>query len=178
MDTKEPSKTSAKCFGAPLDCPTLKRKVRRILSLSNFACCSSNSHKEPLVSSTNWLCERHFDGAVFSNENKASLGVIIRDSSSLALASCSEILSKAYTSNEVEAIAVAKALSFAKDLGFKKAVLEGDSLVVIKALLDEDGSLAPYGLLVEDAKILSRGGCTDLKRKYIYIYIYNITLLI
>ena len=101
----------------------------------------------------------NFDGAIFSNENKASLGVIIRDSSGLALASCSEILSKAYTSNEVEAIAVANALSFAKDLGFTKAVLKGDSLVVIKALLDEDGYLAPYGLLVEDAKIHSQ--CFD-----------------
>ena len=34
-------------------------------------------------------------------------------------------------------------------------VLEGDSLVVIKALLDEDASLASYGLLVEDAEIHS-----------------------
>ena len=59
----------------------------------------------------------NFDGAVFFNENKAGLGVIIRDSSDLVLASCSEILSKAYTSNEVEALAWAKTLSFAKELG-------------------------------------------------------------
>ena len=62
----------------------------------------------------------NFDGAVFFNENKAGLGVIIRDSSDLVLASCSEILSKAYTSNEVEALAWAKTLSFAKELGITK----------------------------------------------------------
>ena len=32
----------------------------------------------------------------------------------------------------------------------------GDSLVVIKALSDESVSLAPFGLLVEDVKVLSQ----------------------
>lgn len=63
----------------------------------------------------------------------------------------SENCSKLIPSNEeIKALAVAKALSFALELGITKAVLEGDSLVVFKALIDEDSSLAPYGLLVED----------------------------
>lgn len=49
-------------------------------------------------------------------------------------------------------MARAKALSFAPKLGFTKAVLEGDSLLIIKALRDDGGSFASHGLLVEDVK--------------------------
>jgi len=37
----------------------------------------------------------------------------------------------------------------------KRAVLDGDSLVVLKGLMEEERSLVPLGLLVEDAKNLS-----------------------
>ena len=37
----------------------------------------------------------------------------------------------------------------------KRAILEGDSLVVIKGLMEEERLLVPLGLLVEDAKNLS-----------------------
>ena len=93
----------------------------------------------------------------FSNENKFGLGVVIRNNFGLVIASCSEKLSKAYTCEEIEALTAVKALSFALELGITKAVLEGDSLVVFKVLIYEDGFLAPDGLLVEDAKILSQG---------------------
>ena len=38
----------------------------------------------------------------------------------------------------------------------KRAVLEGDSLNVIKGLMEEERLLVPTGLLIEDAKNLSR----------------------
>ena len=38
----------------------------------------------------------------------------------------------------------------------KRAVLEGDSLVVMKGLMEEERSLVLLGLLVEDAKNLSQ----------------------
>ena len=47
------------------------------------------------------------------------------------------------------------ALSFALEVGVKRAILEGDSLVVIKGLMEEERLLVPLGLLVEDAKNLS-----------------------
>ena len=37
----------------------------------------------------------------------------------------------------------------------KRAVLEGDSLNVIKGLMEEERLLVPTGLLIEDAKNLS-----------------------
>ena len=54
----------------------------------------------------------NFDGAVFSSENRSGTGVVIRNSAGLVMASCSQCLSQAYSSDEVEAFAAAKALSF------------------------------------------------------------------
>ena len=45
-----------------------------------------------------------------------------------------------------------KAITLACDLGFRKAILEGDSLSLIKALKSTDDSLSPTGLLVDDVK--------------------------
>ena len=49
-------------------------------------------------------------------------------------------------------MAGAFALSFASDIGFPRAVLEGDSWTVYRALMGDDFSLASFGLLIEDAK--------------------------
>ena len=57
---------------------------------------------------------------------------------------------------EIEALVAAKALSFAAEIGVSRAVLEGDALVVIKALSDENASFASFGLLVDDVKLLSQ----------------------
>ena len=57
----------------------------------------------------------NLDGAVFSDENKSGINVVIRDCSGLVIASCSEIVQQAYNSSEIEALAAATALSFATD---------------------------------------------------------------
>ena len=51
-------------------------------------------------------------------------------------------------------MAAGYALSFALEVGFKRAILEGDSLSVIKGLMEEVRMLVPLGLLIEDAKRL------------------------
>ena len=76
--------------------------------------------------------------------------MVIRDVRGSVMASCSKILPQAYSGVEVEALAAAMALSFASDISFSRAVLEGDSWVVIKALMEDDSALASYGLLVDD----------------------------
>ena len=48
------------------------------------------------------------------------------------------------------------ALAFTSDVGVKLAVLVGDSFAMIKGLREDDSSLATFGLLVEDAKVLSQ----------------------
>ena len=46
----------------------------------------------------------------------------------------------------------AKALEFSIDLGFVTAILDGDSEIVMKALMDDSPSLASFGLLIWDVK--------------------------
>ena len=49
----------------------------------------------------------------------------------------------------IEALAAMKALSFAFELGSRSAILEGDSLGLIKALKAEEHSLSPTGLQLD-----------------------------
>ena len=65
-------------------------------------------------------------------------------------------MSQAYNGNEIEALAAAKAVSFAAEIGITKAVLEGDSLTIMKALSSDHSSLAPFGLLIDDIKFSAK----------------------
>ena len=53
---------------------------------------------------------------------------------------------------ELKTLAAAKALEFSIDPGFVSALLEGDSKIVMKALMDDSPSLASFGLLIWDVK--------------------------
>ena len=98
----------------------------------------------------------NFDGAIFPMEKKSSIGVVIRDSRGLVIASCSKVVHQVLGASEVEAMAATWALSFAADVGVNWAVLEGDSLDVITGLRENRMVLVPYGLLLEDAMFLSQ----------------------
>ena len=98
----------------------------------------------------------NFDGAVFSSANAAGIGMVIRNNSGQVITSCSQQLSQAYCSNEIEALAAAKAVSFTAKIGITKAVLEGDSLTIMKALSSDHSSLAPFGLLIDDIKFSAK----------------------
>ena len=80
---------------------------------------------------------------------------MIRDHRGQVIASCSNLVHQQLCSNDIEAMAAACALSFALEVGVKRAILEGDSLNVIKGLMKEETMLVPLGLLIEDAKRLS-----------------------
>ena len=56
---------------------------------------------------------------------------------------------------EIKALAANKALEFAKEVGISEAVLEGDSLLVMKVLNTKTTGLAPFGLLLQDSVSLS-----------------------
>ena len=97
----------------------------------------------------------NFDGAVFGELNKSSVGVVIRNNNGAVLASCSEKMSQAYKVEETEALVARKALMFAHELGFQSVILEGDALGLIQALKSQEQNVCPLGLLVEDVKVYS-----------------------
>ena len=98
----------------------------------------------------------NFDGTIFLTEKKSSIGVVIRDSRGLVIASCSKVVHQALGVCEVEVMATTWALSFAFDVGVKRAILEGDSMAVILGLREDGMVLVPYGLLLEDVRNLSQ----------------------
>ncbi|XP_075640433.1 uncharacterized protein LOC142612203 [Castanea sativa] len=94
----------------------------------------------------------NFDAAVFHEDNIAGIGMIVRDSSGLVMASLSHNIPFQNSVEELESLAACRALEFALELGLDKAILEGDSLTALK---DDSASLASFGLLVRDAQSLA-----------------------
>ena len=66
----------------------------------------------------------------------------------------------------MEALAVAKAVSFTAEIGITKAMLEGDSITIMKALSSDHSSLAPFGLMIDDVKF-SAGNFDQLLYSYV-----------
>ena len=101
------------------------------------------------------LVKINFYGVTCSSANKSGLGVVIRDSMGQVLASCSKVVNQTHSSSEVEAMVAGLVLSFAAKLGVKNVILEGDSLLVMKALTEFEISMSHIGPLINDAKYYS-----------------------
>jgi len=94
----------------------------------------------------------NFDGAVFPELGKAGLGVVVHDNHGNAITSLSEQAPLPFSPVIVEAMAIARAITFAQELGIKEFMLEGDSEAVINNLQSTEVSLTSYGHLLESAK--------------------------
>ena len=97
----------------------------------------------------------NFDGAVFKDEDIAGIDVVVRDSQGMVMASLSQNITLPHSVVNLETLAACRALEFSLELGFDKAILEGDSMIVMAALRDPSPSLASYGLLVRDAPLMA-----------------------
>ena len=96
----------------------------------------------------------NYDGAIFEQQGKASLGVVIRNSNGEVMASMSQLVQLPSTVAQVEAMAARKATEFALEIGFDEIILEGDSEIIYKDLLNIGSSLALHGHLIQDVKAL------------------------
>ena len=72
------------------------------------------------------------------------------------LASLSENVPLLPSSDDVEALAAARAINFATELGFSLVIIEGDSEAIIKALESNEESLATYGHMISAVKTCYR----------------------
>nr|POF03085.1 hypothetical protein CFP56_43213 [Quercus suber] len=108
------------------------------------------------------LVKVNCDGARFTKENSAGVGVVIRNSEGLVLGSLSKLVPQAYSPLEIEATAIATALEFASDLGCQRAIIETDSLVLVKALQEDTEFLSAVGLVLDEIRLIHHCGFTDL----------------
>ena len=90
----------------------------------------------------------NYDGAVFSQQGKAGLGVIIRNHEGVVMASMVQQIPLPTTVAQVEALAVRRATEFALEIGITTAILEGDSETIVKELMEPNPSLALHGHLI------------------------------
>ena len=98
----------------------------------------------------------NFDGAVFSKENNAVLGVVIRNNDGLVFALQTERLQQAFSPEVTEALATHRGATLSLELGFSNAILEGDSQTLILALQHEKEILISNRLLVNNKCLCSR----------------------
>ncbi|XP_075633885.1 uncharacterized protein LOC142606414 [Castanea sativa] len=97
----------------------------------------------------------NFDGAVLQGSDEAGLGTIFRNDSGLVMATLTQVIPLPTSVEMVEVLAARRALIFAKELGFDRVILEGDSEIAIRAMKSEDYSSAPFGHIILDIKALS-----------------------
>jgi len=94
----------------------------------------------------------NYDGTIFSEEGRASLGAVCPSSDGVVIASLSEQIPLPATITQIEALAAGRAAVFAVELGFTFAILEGDSYIVFKDLSSTEPSLALHGHIIHDVK--------------------------
>ena len=94
----------------------------------------------------------NFDGTIFPELGKVGLRVVVHDSHGKAIASLSDQAPLRFSPVIMEAMAAARAITFAQELGIKEFMLEGDSEAVITTLKSTKVSLTTYGHLLEFAK--------------------------
>ena len=99
----------------------------------------------------------NYDCAIFRNTNEAGLGVIIRDARGAVMGSMCQRVPFPHSIEAVEASAARCAIQFAKDLGLPEIDLEGDSKIVVDALLFSGPCSTFYGHIIEDIKLIASG---------------------
>ena len=78
--------------------------------------------------------------------------MVVHDCQGNAIASFSKQAPLPFSPDIVEAMAAARAMTFAQELGIAEFILEGDLEVVINSLQSKEASLSSFGHLLESAK--------------------------
>ena len=97
----------------------------------------------------------NFNGAIFRQENKSGIRVVIRDHTGVVIACLAQTIAPALQPIEIEAIASARALEFGEEIGIAEAVLEGDSELIINLLKGGGHSIVSMEPLLHDAMVFS-----------------------
>ncbi|XP_030968534.1 uncharacterized protein LOC115989027 [Quercus lobata] len=96
----------------------------------------------------------NFDGAMFGESDEAGIGVIIRDCRGEVKAALSEKIKKPPTVDVLELMAAKRAMTFSLETRTYRAMLEGDSALVIKAIQLGGWEFAQGGHLIHDISTL------------------------
>ncbi|KAK9020488.1 hypothetical protein V6N11_010512 [Hibiscus sabdariffa] len=98
----------------------------------------------------------NFDSTFNSLTGFVTSGDVGRNSQCLIMVACSFPHKNVADAFAAEAYACRQAVSFAKDLGFWRVIIEGDSLTIIKKINSDRTDRSPISPIVHDIKVLSR----------------------
>ena len=102
-----------------------------------------------------FIYKANFDAAVFKSENRAGLGVVIRDWCGEAIGALTTSVPLAQTVVQLEALACRRAVQFAREIGLSQVIFEGDSSIVIQAVQEGYSDVLPFGHVIEDIRVLA-----------------------
>ncbi|KAK4435385.1 hypothetical protein Salat_0701900 [Sesamum alatum] len=100
----------------------------------------------------NGIIKINFDGATFAEENAAGIRVIARSSNGTCVGWRKRLLPFKAAPEHCEMLAAATAVFFGKEKGWNHVMIEGDCLLVITKLTNEDQDFSTLGNLVQDIK--------------------------
>ena len=96
----------------------------------------------------------NFDGALFAEENIVGLGVIIRNDSGLVMDALSQQILLPASVAMVEVLVARRVLWFAKELGFRTLIVEGDSEVIINSINGDNMARSEFGHILQGISLL------------------------
>ena len=130
--------------------------------LQEFVTAQEVPDKPPsLTVATQWLppeypyYKANFDATVFKASSSAGIGVIIQDNRGKAIGALSVPTPLSTLVAVMEALACRRAVIFAKEIGLRQVLFEGDSAVVIQALIQGNSPSLEYGNIIEDIRTLA-----------------------
>ncbi|XP_050259001.1 uncharacterized protein LOC126704001 [Quercus robur] len=109
---------------------------------------------------TNWLppppllLKSNCDGAIFHGLNCAGLGIVIRNSEGSVIAALSERVPLLPSVDDLEAMAWRRSVTFAIETGLQEVIFEEDSEVVYKHLSATSSSMASFGHITDETRLL------------------------
>ncbi|KAK8542594.1 hypothetical protein V6N13_136842 [Hibiscus sabdariffa] len=99
----------------------------------------------------------NFDAAFDAQSNKSFSGVICRDNAGFIMAACTSPHSHVADAFLAEALACLQAVNFARDLGFSRVIMEGDSLTIIKKVCSKTADVSLISPVIYDIRRVTRG---------------------
>lgn len=82
------------------------------------------------------------------------VGIVIRDEMGLVIAALSKPNMMLHETVSAKATTALNAMEFCRKVGIRNILLEGDSLLVIKAINDPRSNWLHYGQIIEDIKLI------------------------
>lgn len=99
----------------------------------------------------------NWDAALDVPRNKMGIGGIVRNHDGLAIAMFCAVKQNISDPTMVEAFGAWKAVDTAVQLGLRRVMFEGDSLIVVNALLKDEDCWSLYGQVLNDARAKLNG---------------------